>query len=253
MVRIGNIVPSSNTVLEPIMAQIAMDVGNVSVHFSRLRVTEITLEEKGMRQFDIGKFVAAAELLAEGKMDVIAWNGTSGSWLGLDYDRSICDAITRETGISSTTSTLAFHDMLPKLGIKQVGLITPYTTDVQTMLMETWAKSGITCVTERHLGLSENFAFQQVDATEIRRMADAVADNGCEAIVIVCTNVRGALVAAELEERLKIPVIDSVSVTMRATLDIAGYQFTDAPRWGRILRNRDGAASQKQFVSMAAD
>ena len=244
-VRIGNIVPSSNTVLEPIMAQIAMDVGGVSVHFSRLRVTEITLEEKGLRQFDIAKFVSAAQLLAEAKVDVIAWNGTSGSWLGLDYDRSICEAITRNTGIPSTTSTLAFHDMLPRLGIKRVGLITPYTTDVQSRLMETWSRSGITCVSERHLGLSENFAFQQVAGADIRRLADAVAEQECEAIVIVCTNVRGALFAAELEERLKIPVIDSVSVTMRACLDMANHAFTDAPRWGTILRRQDETMSRR--------
>jgi maleate isomerase len=253
-VRIGNIVPSSNTVLEPIMAQIAMDVGDVSVHFSRLCVTEITLEEKGLRQFDIAKFVSAAQLLAEARTDVIAWNGTSGSWLGLDHDRSICDAITRETGIPSTTSTLAFHELLPRLGVTRVGLITPYTLDVQSKLMETWSGSGITCVSERHLGLSENFAFQQVGGPELRRMADAVAEQECEAIVIVCTNVRGALFAAELEERLKIPVIDSVSVTMRACLDIANYAFVDAPRWGVILRQQDETLSRTRSVSaLAAD
>ena len=248
-VRIGNIVPSSNTVLEPIMAQISLDVGDVSVHFSRLQVTEITLQEKGVRQFDIAKFVSAAQLLAEARMDVIAWNGTSGSWLGLDYDRSICDAITRETGIPSTTSTLAFHTMLPRLGIRRVGLITPYTTDVQSKLMETWSRSGITCVSERHLGLSENFAFQRVHGEDIQRMADAVVDQECEAIVIVCTNVKGALFAAKLEERLKIPVIDSISVTMRACLDIVRYAFKDSPRWGTILRQQDGTMSRRSSVS----
>ena len=33
---------------------------------------------------------AGSELLAHAKVDVIAWNGTSASWLGFDRDERLC-------------------------------------------------------------------------------------------------------------------------------------------------------------------
>ena len=62
--RIGMLTPSSNTVLEPMAMDLLRDVSQVSVHFSRLRVTEISLEDAALKQFDIDAHLAAARLLA---------------------------------------------------------------------------------------------------------------------------------------------------------------------------------------------
>jgi maleate cis-trans isomerase len=43
VVRIGTIVPSSNTVLEDELARLAPADGPVAVHVTRVRVTEISL------------------------------------------------------------------------------------------------------------------------------------------------------------------------------------------------------------------
>jgi maleate isomerase len=46
------------------------------------RVTEIGLWECALAQFDDRP--SAAELLANARVDVIAWNGTSAGWLGFE-------------------------------------------------------------------------------------------------------------------------------------------------------------------------
>src|SRR6202012_4181159 len=84
MTRLGMLTPSSNTALEPITYAMLAGVENVSVHFSRFKVTEIALSEAALRQFDDSEILRAAELLAHAKVDVVAWNGTSASWLGFD-------------------------------------------------------------------------------------------------------------------------------------------------------------------------
>src|SRR5476651_1416083 len=43
-IRLGMLTPSSNTVLEPVTAQIVAGLTDVTVHFSRFRVTEIGLD-----------------------------------------------------------------------------------------------------------------------------------------------------------------------------------------------------------------
>jgi maleate isomerase len=80
-VRLGMLTPSSNTVLEPITMAMLAGVSGVTAHFSRFKVTEIALSQQALGQFDHGEVLRAAELLAHAKVDVIAWNGTSASWL----------------------------------------------------------------------------------------------------------------------------------------------------------------------------
>ena len=84
--RLGMITPSSNSVLEPVTAAMLAASPDVTAHFSRLRVTEIALDAPALGQFDPGHMLAAAELLADAKVDAIAWNGTSASWLGIAPD-----------------------------------------------------------------------------------------------------------------------------------------------------------------------
>ena len=74
---IGMLTPSSNTVLEPVTQEIARQVPGLSMHFSRLRVTEIALNQLALAQFDLDPFLGAASLLVDAKCQVIAWSGTS--------------------------------------------------------------------------------------------------------------------------------------------------------------------------------
>ena len=46
----------------------------------------------------------AAQLLADARVDVVVWNGTSGAWQGLDRDRLLVDRIRRDLGTPATTA-----------------------------------------------------------------------------------------------------------------------------------------------------
>ena len=81
-VRLGVLTPSSNTALEPLTSAIVAGLPGVSAHFSRFKVTEISLSPDALGQFDDSKILAAAELLADAKVDVIGWSGTAAGWKG---------------------------------------------------------------------------------------------------------------------------------------------------------------------------
>ena len=178
----------------------------------------------------------AADLLGDAKVDAIAWNGTSASWLGMERDQSLCEAITARTGKPATTSTLACIDAVRSSGAQRVGFVTPYKDDVQARIGKVWADAGIACHAERHLGLRDNFSFGQVTPAEIADMIRAVAADGCDAVVVLCTNMEGAAVAAALERELQILILDSVAVTLWRTMLLAGVDPTILSRWGRIFQ-----------------
>ena len=56
-----------------------------------------------------------------------------------------------------------------------------------------------------------------------------------EAIAIVCTNMRGAPLAEELEAAHGIPVYDTVSTTVWKSLKIAGVETSRLKGWGTIF------------------
>ena len=120
--RLGMLTPSSNTVLEPVTYAMLAGLPNVSVHFSRFKVTEIGLSDQALGQFDDSQILRAAELLAHAKVDVIAWNGTSAAWIGWDSDERLCERITEATGIPACTTVLAYRDIFQRQGIHRVGL-----------------------------------------------------------------------------------------------------------------------------------
>src|SRR5687767_5631971 len=96
-VRLGMLTPSSNTVLEPMTMAMLAGLPDVTAHFARFKVTEIALSEQALAQFDDSEVLRAAELLAHAKVNVIAWNGTSASWLGFERDERLCERITAAT------------------------------------------------------------------------------------------------------------------------------------------------------------
>ncbi|NMJ40004.1 Asp/Glu/hydantoin racemase [Roseomonas sp. JC162] len=218
-VRLGMLTPSSNTVLEPATYGLLAGVPQVSAHFQRLRVLSITLEGGSTGQFDVAPMVAAAEMLADAKVHAICWNGTSGSWLGLEADRAVCDAITAATGIPATTATLALHDALTALGARRIGLVTPYLGSVQAAILANLRAVGFETVGERHLEDPGNYSFADHDDALVTRLVREVAAEGCDAIAIHCTNFRGLKAAAAVTE---VPVLDSVAVALWGALRAAG-------------------------------
>ncbi len=194
-IRIGMLTPSSNTVLEPTLARMAADLPGLSLHFSRFRVMEISLSQAGLGQFALDPMVVAAELLADAEVDAIAWNGTSAAWLGFARDEELCRRITAATGLSATSAALAFRDAFRALGVARVGLVTPYTADVQDRIRANWAEAGFPCTAERHLGPSRNASFAAVDDETVAGLVREVAAEGCEAAAM-CSWARPAAARA---------------------------------------------------------
>jgi maleate isomerase len=228
--------PSSNTTLEPVTTAMLASLPSVSVHFSRFRVTEIALTGDALAQFDDRPILAAAELLAHAKVNVIAWNGTSSGWLGFDADERLCDRIEAATGIRASTSMLALNEILAATGVKRFGLVTPYIDAVQQRIVENYAKLGIACDAERHLGIQDNFAFAEVSPSTLAAMIREVASEKPDAIGVICTNLRAAPLVAALEAETGIPIYDSIATVVWKSLKLAGVNPQGVGDWGRVFR-----------------
>lgn len=234
-VFLGMLTPSSNTVLEPVTTAMLAGLPEVTAHFARFKVTEIALTPSALAQFDDSEILRAAELLAHAKVSAIGWNGTSSGWLGFDRDVRLCERITAATGIPACTAMLALNEAFERVGAKRIGFVTPYRDDVQARINANYEAAGYTIAAERHLGQQENFSFAEIAADQMRGMAAKVAAAEPDAIAIVCTNMRGAPLAEELEAKHGIPVYDSVSTTVWKSLKVAGVDPARVKGWGKLF------------------
>jgi maleate isomerase len=234
-IRLGMLTPSSNTALEPVTTAMLAGLPAVSVHFSRFRVTEIALTADALAQFDDRPILAAAELLAHAKVNVIAWNGTSSGWLGFDADQRLRERIEAATGIRATTSMLALNEILATTGVKRFGLVTPYIEPVQQRIVANYTALGITCVAERHLGIQDNFAFSEISAETLTEMVRAVAADKPDAIGVICTNLRAAPLVPALERETGIPIYDTIATAVWKSLKLAGIDPALVTDWGRVF------------------
>jgi len=234
-ILLGMLTPSSNTILEPVTCAMLAQVPGVTAHFARFRVTEISMGDRALGQFDDVPILEAARLLADARVNCIAWNGTSGGWLGLARDRDLCAAITRETGIPATSSVLALVEIFRKTGVARYGLVTPYVGEIQAKIIETLEHEGFACAGERHVGDKGNFSFSEVSAGTIADMVRAVAKEKPQAITIFCTNVAGAPLVDALEHDTGIPIYDTVATALWDSLRLAGSDPALVKGWGRLF------------------
>lgn len=234
-IRFGILTPSSNTALEPLTQQIVSQLPGVSVHFSRFKVLKIALSTDALAQFDNTAIIEAARLLADAKVDVIGWSGTSSGWLGFEADRTLCEEITAATGIPATTSVLGLNRLIQRLQITKMGLLTPYTDDVQSAIIKTYLSTGVDCSVETHLGQYDNASFGYITADTLDAMFLELEGRGVKVISVFCTGLKAAQLVDNWEKKSGIIVLDTVATVLWDMCMMIGLDVSSIKGWGKIF------------------
>jgi maleate isomerase len=237
-IRFGILTPSSNTALEPLTQQIVTQLPGVSVHFSRFRVLKIALDADTLAQFDNTPVIEAAQLLADAKVDVIGWSGTSSGWLGFEADEKLCEEITAATGIPATTSVLGLNKLIKCLGITDLGLLTPYTDDVQAAIIKTYRGSGINCSVEKHLGQHDNAGFVYITEEVLDAGFCELAARGATTISVFCTGLKAAQMVDRWEKKSGIVVLDTVATVLWDMCVMTEVNMKSIEGWGLLFSTK---------------
>ena len=232
--RVGMILPSSNTVVEPIAIAMVSLLSGVSVHFSRFALTAVQVQNPAAAYYDSGALLGAAKLLSDARCHVICWNGSAGGLVGFERDRQLCREIAEATGTPATTASLALLDQFTSAGVRRFGMVTLNTPEMNQTIKEHFAREGFECTASTHRDdMVDNFAMAQVtpDNVALAALECAQAAKRVDALIVYGTNTRGAPVARMLEEKLGIPVYDSVAWGVFGALLKAQIDIRPLTRW----------------------
>lgn len=238
--KIGMLTPSSNTTLEPICSKMVSGLEKiVTMHYSRLKVTKISLEKDALSQFDNDRMLEAAKLLQDADVDVIAWNGTSGGWRGLADDREICKNIEEQTGIPATTCMLSQMHAFENDGVKKIHLITPYTQDIHQKIIEQYKRYGIEVVNDICLKQYVNRSFALVDQQTIQKLFEQICTVPADGISVVCTNFPAMWSVPQMEHRYGITVYDTLGTLVKETLEMLQIDPGLVKGWGKLFEQQE--------------
>ena len=231
--RIGLLLPSSNTTMEPDFYGMA-PVG-VTVHSARMMLKSVKVE--GLEEM-VGEGLRAGALLASAKVDVLIYGCTSGSLIrGVEWERELVSSIEAETGVPTVSTAGAVVEALRVLELRRVGVATPYTDDINSLERRFLEAQGFEVESIHGLGLVDNHEIAAVPTGSIFGLAEEAAA-GSDGVFVSCTNLPAASLVHELEARLRRPVVTSNQASMWAGLRV--LELGGVEGYGRLLEGLQG-------------
>jgi maleate isomerase len=165
--------------------------------------------------------------------EVVAYLCTSGSFIkGLEYERTLCDAICEAGAQHAITTSGALVEAIEHLELSRLSVITPYDAPLTERLHAFLNEAGTEVVRSDHLGLGGGI--WKVNYRTIAERIIAADDPRSEAIFVSCTNLPTYDVIAPLEQELGKPVLTANQLTIWACLGRMKLPMTGPGKW---LRN----------------
>ncbi|RLG63583.1 maleate cis-trans isomerase [archaeon] len=231
MLRLGLVIPSSNTTMEYEFWRLAS--GWATVHAARMRLRRVTPSELEAMERQV---LEAASRLADADVDVIGYGCTTGSlFRGVGHDREIVSKIEEETSIKAVATAGAVVDALRALNVNRVCVATPYIEELNKLEKEFLEGNGIKVVEIAGLGVVENTEIGRLPPTTSYELARKVYRPEADGIFISCTNFRTIEIIEGLERAVKKPVVSSNTATFWAMVKKAGVKRGIAG-CGRLLQ-----------------
>jgi maleate isomerase len=212
--KVGLIVPSSNTVMEP---DFHRQLGEHSViSTSRIFLEQVTREAEEIMIND--ELPAAARLVKTTDPHVIVFGCTSaGSLGGLDSDAAIARRIEQLTGVPSLTVVGSVVQQLHAIRPRRVAVFTPYRDELTRTVAQCVVEAGYELVKTAGMGILANRDIGRVTPDEIVAFVETQADGAdVDCVFLSCTNWQAIAAIPRLTDRLGVPVISSNQATIDA-------------------------------------
>jgi maleate isomerase len=241
--RIGLLVPSSNTTVEPEFYRALPR--EVTLHVARLYLDKIATGTIASMVSDIEM---QSRSLASADVDIIVLGAAAPSFLkGLGYDREMAKKIEAASGKRATTTSTALIEALQYLGVSRVVLGAAYDDKVNALAKSFLEVNGFNVLDAQGLGLVDNLVVGRLDATSAYELARKIDRPDAEAIVLACTNWKTMDVIERLERELGKPVLSTTQVTIWTALRAIG-RIEGVPGYGRLLRDLLAPSKQTQLA-----
>lgn len=229
MKRIGLLIPSSNTTMEPDFY--AMTPPGITIHTSRMFLRDVSPESL---EDMAGEALRAARLLETAGVDVLIYGCTSGSLLkGKDWEAQLTKKIETHVHIPTITTAGSVVEGLRGLNSVKIAVFTPYIDEINALEKAFLESYGFQVTWINGLGLRDNIEIGKTSPETIKKLIESHPVD-VDAVFVSCTNLPVLGLIEELEAHLGVPVVTSNQASIWAALKMLKLQ--SAANYGRLLK-----------------
>jgi arylmalonate decarboxylase len=229
---LGMIFPPANTPVPP-EAQLMYPTG---VRFLAMGVGLERMTPEGYdKVFD--RIMPAAQKLAADGAKAISVMGTSLTFYkGAAYNQQLKEAITKTTGLPSTTMSTAIVDGLKAVGGHRLAVATAYNEEVSHRLRVFLEESGFEVLVVKGMGIERFEDRPPVTSEELLNFSAGVWETApkADALLVSCGALKTLELLAPLEQRCQVPVVSSLPHALWAGVRLLGLSGR-APGYGSLL------------------
>lgn len=243
LVRVGQIVPSSNTTMETeipaiLRAREANHPERFTFHSSRMRMKTVTKEELASMDGDSER---CALELSDARVDVLGYACLVAIMsMGLGYHRISEERLQRRTEENGApapvvTSAGALVDGLHAIGAKKVSILAPYMKPLTKLVIDYIENEGIEVVDSISLEIPDNLEVGRQSPLAPVEITRRLKTDGVDAIVAsACVQMPSLGSIQIIEDRAGLPVLSSSVATTYMMLKRLGLS-TAVPGYGALL------------------
>ena len=243
IVRVGQIVPSSNTTMETeipaiLRAREASHPERFTFHSSRMRMKKVTKEELAAMDGDSER---CALELSDARVDVLGYACLVAIMsMGLGYHRAAEERLPRRTEENGApapvvTSAGALVDGLHAIGAKKVSILAPYMKPLTKLVIDYIENEGIEVVDSISLEIPDNLEVGRQDPLAPVEITKRLKTDSVDAVIAsACVQMPSLAAIQIIEDRVGMPVISSSVATTYMMLKRLGLS-TRVPGYGALL------------------
>lgn len=222
--RLGLLVLESDQTMEWEFRALT-DLAGVAVYHARL-ANAVTVTPETLGRMEVELPVAARLLPDYLGLDAIGYGCTSGATIiGEDRVAEIFDGI--HPDVPSTNPLTAAKAALAALGVRRLGLVTPYSPEVTEAMQARFDAAGIEVTVVGSFYEESDFVVGKIDAPSILDAAISVGrSDAVDGVFISCTSLRTATIIDAAEQALGKPVTASNHALAWHLLRLAGIEDT---------------------------
>lgn len=235
--RIGLLVLESDQTMEWEMRLMTYLAG-VSVYHARL-ANDVVVTPETLAKMEAELPVAAGLLPQYLGLSALGYGCTSGSTIiGEDRVAAILDAA--HTGVPSSNPLTAAKAALKTMGVRRLGLVTPYTPDVTQAMQDRFEEAGIQITTVGSFFEHSDEVVGRISPNAILEAAISVGSSDLVGgVFISCTSLRAAGIIEQAEAALGKPVTASNHALAWHLLRLAGIK-DEVEGFGRLFKTQLG-------------
>ena len=207
---------------------------NIDLFCNRIKcynpLTNETLKKMADDITDVTK-----EILPDQKLDCVAYGCTSGS-IAAGYD-SIFEKVNKAKPNTkvSTPITAAIKGM-KKLGIKNLSIFTPYTSEINDSVADFFNKENFKINDMNYFDIASDLDIGKVDSNHLFSVLKKIDLSKSDALFVSCTALPVLSLINDLEKELNKPVITSNQALIWDCLELINSN-NNIEGFGRLFKN----------------